>query len=114
MADHTIDAKNQKLGRIATRIAIILQGKHLASYEARISGDTRVVVKNVRELVVTGKKADQKIYYRHAGKLGHLKEKRFADVFAKRPEWVLRHAVNLMLPKNRLRSRRIKRLIFEK
>ena len=112
--DYVIDAKNQRLGRLATQIATILQGKHRVSYEGRLPGEDRVIVKNAQNLVLTGKKADQKIYYHHAGKLGHLKEKKFADIFAKRPEWVLRHAVNLMLPKNRLRARRIKRLIFEK
>ena len=70
-------------------------------------------IKNVENLVLTGIMAGKKIYYHHAGRMGHLKENKFADVFAKRPEWVLRHAVNLMLPKNRLRARRIKRLIFQ-
>ena len=111
--NHTIDAKNQKLGRLATQIAVILQGKQYPSYEARLPGNDKVIVKNVTGLVLTGKKTSQKIYYKHAGKLGHLKENKFADVFAKKPEWVLRHAVNLMLPKNRLRAKRIKRLVFE-
>ncbi len=111
--DYVIDAKNQKLGRLATKIAIILQGKQHASYEGRLPGLDRVVIKNIRQVVVTGHKSEQKIYYRHAGMLGHLKERKFADVFLKKPEWVLRHAVNLMLPKNRLRALRIKRLIFE-
>src|SRR3989344_2578408 len=111
--DYISDVKNKKLGRVATQIATIMQGKHRVSYEGRLLGEDRVIVKGVRQVVLTGKKTDQKVYYRHAGKLGHLKERKFADVFAKRPEWVLRHAVNSMLPKNRLRARRIKKLLFQ-
>jgi large subunit ribosomal protein L13 len=113
MADHILDAKDRSLGRVASEAAIILQGKHRASYNPRLVGDDRVIVKNIGHIALTGKKASQKIYYKHTGPLGHLKERKFADVFAKNPAWVLRHAVNLMLPKNRLRAKRIKRLIIE-
>ena len=73
-----------------------------------------MIVKNIRFLRVSGKKADQKTYYRHTGYMGHLKSKTYKEAFAKNPEWVLRHAVLGMLPKNFLRSRRIKLMIFEK
>lgn len=109
---YTIDAKNKKLGRLASEIAIILQGKKNPSYEGRLEGEDRVEVANIRELVVTGRKKDSKIYYKHTGPLGHLKERKFKDVWAKNPAWVLRHAVNLMLPKNKLRAKRIKKLII--
>jgi large subunit ribosomal protein L13 len=111
--EYTIDAKNKRLGRLASDIAVILQGKKHASYNPKDCGDDKVIVKNIKNIVVTGKKATQKIYYKHAGKLGHLKEKKYADVFEKNPGWVLRHAVNLMLPKNKLRAKRIKRLVIE-
>lgn len=108
-----IDAKGKKLGRLASEIASLLQNKHLPIYNPRLEGGTRVLVKNIGALVVTGRKAEQKIYYKHAGPLGHLKEKRMRDVLVKNPKWVLRHAVNLMLPKNKLRAKRIKRLVIE-
>jgi large subunit ribosomal protein L13 len=112
--DYIIDAKNKKLGRLASEIARILQGKHKADYDPRIGGSDRVIVKNVKEIVLTGKKVKTKVYYRHTGPLGHLKERKFEDVFNKKPDWVLRHAVRLMLPKNKLASKMLKRLIIEK
>lgn len=110
---HEIDAKGKKLGRLASEIAGILQGKHHASYEPRNEGDDRIVVKNVKALAITQKKLTQKSYYHHTGPLGHLKVRRMKDVFEKNPAWVLRHAVRLMLPKNKLAARRLKRLIVE-
>lgn len=111
--DHIIDAKNKKLGRLASGIAVILQGKGKPSYEPRLEGEDRVIVKNIDEIVLTGKKTKQKIYYKHTGPLGHLKARKYEDVFSKNPAWILRHAVRLMLPKNRLLAKRIKRLIIE-
>lgn len=111
--DHTFDAKGKRLGRLASEIATILQGKHTARYHPRFEGDDRVIVKNIRAISVSGKKAKAKIYYRHTGPLGHLKERKFQDVFEKKPAWVLKNAVRLMLPKNRLAARRLKRLIIE-
>lgn len=113
MADHIIDVKNKKLGRIATQIASILQGKIHPSYNPKDSGTDRVLVKNISGIVVSGKKSEQKVYYKHAGPLGHLKEKKYADAFKKDPSWVLRHAVNLMLPKNKLRAKRMRRLVIK-
>ncbi|MDP1706817.1 MAG: 50S ribosomal protein L13 [bacterium] len=111
--DYQLDAKNKPLGRLASEVALILQGKKHASYEPNKIGPDRVIVKNIKEIVLTGRKADQKIYYRHSGPLGHLKEKKFANVFEKKPAFVLRHAVRLMLPKNRLAAQRLKKLIIE-
>jgi large subunit ribosomal protein L13 len=112
--EHIIDAKGKRLGRLASDIAAILQGKHTPSYNPRFAGGDRVVVKNVAALTLSGRKAKAKMYYRHTGPLGHLKERKFRDVFEKDPAWVLRHAVRLMLPKNKLAARRLKRLIVEK
>lgn len=108
--EHTIDAKGKRLGRIASQIAGILQGKHSTSYEPRLEGNDRVVVKNVGELAFSERKLTGKFYYRHTGPLGHLKVRSLKDVFAKKPAWVLRNAVRLMLPKNKLLARRMKRL----
>lgn len=113
MADYIIDAKNKRLGRLASEIAVILQGKKNPDYEPRLSGSDRVIVKNADKITLSGKKFKQKVYYHHTGYIGHLKEKKFAEVFAKNPAWVLHHAVRLMLPKNRLRVKRLKRLIIE-
>lgn len=110
---HVIDAQGKVLGRLASHIAHILQGKHEASYDPRLPGGDSVTVKNASHIVLTGRKLATKVYYRHAGKLGHLKEKNVADVLEKKPTWVLRHAVNLMLPKNRLRAVRMRRLKIE-
>jgi large subunit ribosomal protein L13 len=107
---HTIDAKERPLGRVASEIAVILQGKLSPKYDPRLEGTDSVVVKNVKEIKLTGKKALQKRYYRHSGPLGHLKERKFENVFEKSPAWVLRHAVRLMLPKNKLQAKRLKRL----
>jgi large subunit ribosomal protein L13 len=110
---HVIDAQGKVLGRLASQIAHILQGKHEASYDPRLPGADRIVVKNASRIALTGRKRATKVYYRHAGKLGHLKENKVADVLEKKPTWVLRHAVNLMLPKNRLRAVRMRRLTIE-
>jgi len=113
MTDHIIDAKNKKLGRLASEVAVILQGKNRAAYNPRLIGEERVIIKNIQKIEISGNKAGTKIYYKHTGPLGHLKERKFKDVSEKNPAWILRHAVNLMLPKNRLRAKRIKRLIIE-
>lgn len=111
--DYTIDAKNKPLGRVASEVAVILQGKKNPDYEPRFAGEDRVVVKNIGALSLSGRKAKQKVYYKHTGPLGHLKVRKYEEVFAKNPGWVLRHAVGLMLPKNRLRKNRMKRLVIE-
>lgn len=110
--DYHIDANKKILGRVASEIALILQGKKSASYQRnRVSAD-KVYVKNVDGIVVTGAKAEQKIYYRHTGYVGHLKELTYEQKFAKDPRSVLRQAVRKMLPKNFLNQQRIKNLIF--
>lgn len=112
--EHVIDATNQKLGRLASKIALILQGKLNADYEPRLVGQDKVVVKNAAKIAVTGKKPSQKIYYRHTGYMGHLREKNYKELFAKAPEKVLWYAVYNMLPKNFLRQKRLNRLVIEK
>ncbi len=113
MINHTIDAKNKTLGRLATHIANLLQDKNLPSYAPHKEGGNKVIVKNVHLLKVTGKKATQKVYKSYSGRPGNLKEQKFVDVFSKTPERVLLNAVKGMLPKNRLLVPRLKRLIIE-
>ena len=114
MAKHVIDAKNVPLGRVATKAAVLLQGKDSPAYEPRKAGENEVVIKNAHLVKITGRKADEKVYYRHSGQPGNLKKISYKDALRKNPEWVVRHAVRGMLPKNRLQKERLKKLIFEK
>ncbi len=107
---HVIDAAGRPLGRVASDVARILMGKHRAEYHPGALPRAEVRVEHASQVVLTGRKASQKRYYRHAGKLGHLKVRKFEDVFSKRPTWVLRRAIMMMLPKNRLRAARLRRL----
>lgn len=113
MRQVTIDAKNRPLGRLSSDIAQILQGKDNPSFAPHKLTDVKVTVKNAHLVKLTGAKAEQKVYYHHTGRPGHLKVAKYRDVLAKSPEWVVRHAVLGMLPKNRLRAERIKSLVFK-
>lgn len=110
---YLIDAKGKVLGRLASKIAILLQGKHKENFDpAKDMGDF-VVVKNVEKMKITGQKLEKKKYYRHSGYIGGLKEIKMKEIFKKDPKKVLIEAVSGMLPKNRLRKKRLKRLKFE-
>lgn len=114
MKDIIIDATNKKLGRLASEIAVILQGKSSSQYEPRLEGENRVVIKNINKMEISDKKAKNKIYYRHTTQIGHLKKRTMKQVLEKEgPAEVLRRAVLGMLPKNKLQAKRIKRLIIE-
>lgn len=110
--DYHIDAKNKILGRLASEIALILQGKKSPKYEPRLLGNGRVLLKNYKDIAVTGKKAREKVYYRHTGYVGHLKSQTLEELLKKDPRRVLREAVRRMLPKNSLNPKRLKNLIF--
>lgn len=112
MKEYKFNASNQILGRLATQIAILLQGKNTAQYEQNQSGGVRVIVDNISKIKVTGKKYNQKLYRHHTGYIGHLKTRTYKQIFEKNPSEVLRKAVMGMLPKNKLRSKRIKNLII--
>ncbi len=113
MTNYTIDATGKKLGRLASEIAIILQGKKVPQYQPRLDLNFKVTVKNIEKLSIDAKKLKNKIYKHHTGYIGHLKEKSLGELFAKDPVKVLKRAVKGMLPKNRLLPKRIKRLIVE-
>ena len=112
MADYIIDAKGKQLGRLASEIALLLQGKKSPHYDPAVLGDYRVRVKNAKHFVVTGRKLKQKIYYRHTGYMGHLKERRLEEAIQKDPRNVLRETVRRMLPKNFLNQKRLIKLVF--
>jgi len=102
MKEYIIDVQNRSLGRVASEIALILQGKDDPSYEPRLAGNNRVIVKNIKKVYVTGSKAKEKIYYRHTTRIGSLKKRTYEQIFEKNPGWVLKRAVRLMLPLNQI------------
>ena len=107
---YVVDAAGKTLGRLASEIAKILIGKHKPTYTRHVDDGDFVVVVNAEKIHVTGKKLDKKIYYKHTGYMGHLKETTLREMLKKKPEEVIRLAVRGMLPKNKLRDRRMKRL----
>lgn len=111
---HTIDATGKTLGRLASQIAILLRGKHKVDYELHLDNGDFVKVANVDKMKFTGKKINQKIYYRHSGHVGGIKQTPLKQLVAKNPEKLLKMAVYNMIPCNKLRSRIIKRLQFIK
>jgi large subunit ribosomal protein L13 len=110
---HIIDARQKSLGRLATKVAILLRGKQKADFVPNRDMGDFVVIKNIKEVKITGKKLEQKKYHRHSGYLGGLKETPMKKVFKENPGEVLKKAVYGMLPKNKLRAEQIKRLKFE-
>lgn len=107
---HLVDAKGKTLGRLATKIAALLAGKHKTSFTPSVDGGDFIVVVNADEIVLTGNKLTKKIYYWHSGYPGGLKSTTAEKLKAEKPEKVLWNAVYGMLPKNKLRDHRIKRL----
>jgi large subunit ribosomal protein L13 len=99
---HIIDADGQVLGRIATRAARLLQGKHKAIYTPFIDTGDHVVIVNAAKVKLTGRKEDQKIYRQHSGYEGGLREERAGLVRARKPEKLVEDAVHGMLPKTTL------------
>jgi large subunit ribosomal protein L13 len=105
-----IDANGQVLGRLATRIARMLIGKDKPSYTPFLDCGDHIVVINAERVKLTGNKMDQKMYRHHSGWPGGLKEVSIRALMQRRPEEVIREAVLGMLPKNKLRARRAKKL----
>jgi large subunit ribosomal protein L13 len=105
-----IDAADKTLGSVATQIASLLIGKHKPIYAPYIDTGDYVVVVNASKVKVTGKKAEQKMYYRHSGYPGGLKSSSFKELFGKDPGRVIEFAVKGMLPHNRLGRAMFKKL----
>lgn len=105
-----VDAKDQVLGRLAADVASILRGKTKPTYTPFIDVGDFVVIINAEKIKLTGRKMEQKMYYRHSGYMGGLKERTARQVMEKKPEEIIRHAVKGMLPKNSLGRSMFKKL----
>src|SRR4051794_3460665 len=107
---YVVDADGQTLGRLATRIADTLRGKDKPQYTPHVDTGDFVVVVNAEKIAVTGKKLDEKFYYRHSGYPGGLKRRSLREQLERRPTEVLRKAVKGMLPRNRLARQQLGKL----
>ena len=107
---YVVDAEGQTLGRLATEIATILRGKNKPQYTPHVDTGDFVVVVNAEKVVVTGRKAEQKVYRRHSGYPGGLKVTSYEQMMERRPTEILRRAVKGMMPKNRLARQQLRKL----
>jgi large subunit ribosomal protein L13 len=108
--EHVMDASGQPLGRLASRVAVLLMGKHKPTYTAHIDSGDKVTVINAAKVVLTGRKVEQKVYQKHSNYPGGFKEVAVSKLLSERPSRVVELAVSRMLPKNRLQSPRMRRL----
>ena len=107
---YVVDAEGKTLGRLATQIADTLRGKRKPQYTPHVDTGDFIVVVNAEKIAVTGKKLEQKRYYRHSGYPGGLRSRTLAEQLERRPTEVLRKAVKGMLPRNRLARQQITKL----
>ena len=107
---YVIDAADQTLGRLSTEVANILRGKNKPIFTPHIDTGDYVIIVNADKVKVTGKKLDQKIYYRHSEYVGGMKETTLKEMMNKKPEFVVEHAVKGMLPKGPLGRRMLSKL----
>jgi large subunit ribosomal protein L13 len=107
---YVVDAEGQILGRLATQIAETLRGKGKPQYTPHVDTGDFVVVVNAEKIAVTGKKLDEKIYYRHSGYPGGLRSRTLREELDRRPAEVIRTAVKGMLPRNRLGRAQLRKL----
>ncbi len=107
---YLLDCEDQVLGRLATRAAVLLMGKHKPDYTPFLKTGDHVIVVNAQKIKVTGKKEEQKKYYRHSGYPGGIKETNVREVRAKHPERIVESAILGMLPKNKVGKQLARRL----
>jgi large subunit ribosomal protein L13 len=105
-----VDAEGKHLGRLAAEIAKILRGKNKVQYTPHVDVGDFVVVVNAERVVVTGKKAEQRVYRRHSGYPGGMKETSYEQMLARKPSEILRKAVYGMMPKTRLARQQFRKL----
>ena len=108
-----MDAKDQSLGRLASKVAVSLRGKDKATYRPDKLADVQVVVKNLNKVKFTGNKLADKVYYHYSGYHSGIRARKLSELWATRPEYVFREVVYRMLPKNKSRDKVIKNLKFE-
>ncbi len=111
---YVIDAAGKTLGKVAVLAATILNGKHKPEYTPHVDCGDCVIVINASQVVLTGKKLDQKYYYRHSGYVGGLKATKYRTLMATKPEMAVSLAVKGMLPKNKIGSASLTRLLVYK
>ena len=99
---YIIDAEGKVLGRVATQVATILRGKHRPTYTPNVDCGDNVIVINCEKAILTGKKLDDKFYYRHTGHIGGMKATSYRELMEKKPEQAMMLAIKGMLPKNSL------------
>lgn len=99
---YVIDAAGKPLGRVAAQAAVLLRGKHKPTFTPHVDCGDHVIIINCAQAVLTGKKLEQKVWYRHTGWIGNLKETKYATLMAQRPEKAMELAVNGMIPNNTL------------
>lgn len=109
-AFRTIDASGQILGRMASGVAILLQGKHKPTFRPNLIMGDKVLIVNASKIKVTGNKMHDKLYQRHSGYLGNLKTQTMAELYRIDPAEIIRRAVRGMLPKNKLQDQWMKNL----
>lgn len=114
METHILDASKEPLGRLATKAAVFLMGKHRPDFVKHIKQPIRVVVTESDRVLLTGRKMQNKMYYRHSGYIGHLKQFTAEEMKNRDSRLVVRAAVRGMLPKNKLRRALEKRLVIYK
>jgi large subunit ribosomal protein L13 len=107
---HVLDAEGRPLGRLASQAALLLRGKHRPTYTPHLENGDVVVIVNASRVRVTGRKTDQKQYYRHSGYPGGLRETPLKVMLAKHPDRVVQQAVKGMLPHNRLSRKLLRHL----
>nr|PZN73628.1 MAG: 50S ribosomal protein L13 [Bacillota bacterium] len=107
---YVVDAEGKTLGRLASKVAAILRGKHKPTFTPHVDCGDYVIIVNAEKIQVTGKKRTDKVYYRHSGYPGGLKATTFEQMIARRPERVLELAIKGMLPHNRLGRRMYRKL----
>ena len=107
---YVVDATDQTLGRLASRIARVLEGKHKPTWSPNLDSGDHVIVLNASRIAVTSDKAESKVYVRHSGYPQGLKQETLGDLLQRRPEQVIRRAVTGMLPRNRLGAQQLRKL----
>ena len=105
-----VDAEGKTLGRFASEVAKILRGKHRPTYTPHVDGGDGVIVINADKIAVTGNKEGQKIYRHYTGHIGGMREVPYRTMRARKPEYIIEHAVKGMVPRNKLGRKQMKRL----